>query len=125
MARMMDTLERMEEKIDNMSITGGRPGSSQMTAVPGSSSHQTPASAHSDRDERSLRDAIPPRSETSSETPPYFAAPHRTVVWPTIYSQLTRFVPQAIPQLAALSEGGTSWLLCVWSTGGQRVLRPR
>lgn len=53
-------------------------------------------------------------SETAkvpSDIRPYFTAPHRTVIWPTIYSHLTHAVPDAAEQLASLAEGGTSWLI--------------
>lgn len=114
----MESLERLEEKIDNMSLTGVRPASMSLaSAGPSSSSHQTPGSVRSDRDDRIGTDVVPPILETAQGPPPYFAAPHRTVVWPVVCTEITRLVPHAAPHLAALSEGGTSWLLCVNQLG--------
>lgn len=109
---MQETLERLEEKIDSISTGSTRPSSVGRFSIAPSSSHQTPASVRSDPEEGSVH---PPAvtSDLPQDIPPYFAAPHRTVVWPTIFSELTRSVPQASGRLAALSEGGTSWLLCV------------
>lgn len=76
-----------------------------------SSSQQTPGSASSEAIDKSASDYAARALDSPKETVPYFTAPHRTIVWPAIYTHIERFVPQAVSQLAQLSEGGTSWLL--------------
>lgn len=113
MAKMVETLERLEAKIDNLNPLSTRASSSSYASVAPSSVQQTPGSGRSDRDDRTQLESFPLSPEVSQERPPDFTAPHRTVVWPNIYEELNRKVPQASAQLAGLSEGGTPWLLYV------------
>lgn len=113
MAQMLDTLQRMEEKIDNLSrgSSGVPSGSPWQTTTPAaqSSAQQYPTFGYSEGHEQA---PVEPRSfDSTKEMPPYFTAPHRTIVWPAIYTHIERFAPQAASRLAQLAEGGTSWLM--------------
>lgn len=102
---MMDSLERLEEKVDSMSLAQSGSSTSTRTTPGRSSSQATPGTPGS-----AAVDSMPAPTDFR-ESPPYFTAPHRTLVWPNIFTRLTRSVPAAADGLAALSEGGTSWLL--------------
>lgn len=71
----------------------------------------TPSSLFSNRDLKSPAVSSPPTSRFKSQLSPYFTAAHRTLLWPCIYSHVTRVIPEAAQRLAALAEGGTAWLI--------------
>lgn len=115
MAQMLDTLVRLEEKIDHMSLPTTASSSSSWYArsVLPSLSQWTPGAASSEGTEQPASEFEAGTTDVAKAAPPYFTAPHRTIVWPAIYSCIIRLVPKASAQLAQLATGGTSWLMYV------------
>lgn len=115
MAQMLDTLTRLEEKIDHISVQSNAASSSASDTrleIP-SLSQRTPETTSPYDIEQSTTDDELGVLDTAKATPPYFTAPHRTIIWPAIYSCITRIVPRASPVLAQLAAGGTSRLMYV------------
>ena len=123
---MLKTLDRLQEKVDHISVlTTTAPSSSGYvrSTVPSSPSQWTPGAASPDGTERSVTDV-----DAAKATPPHFIPPHRTIVWPAIYSCITRLVPQASSQLVQFAKGGTPWLMYVTTKNtvpNLAVVRPR
>lgn len=111
---MLDTVVRLV-KIEHISvpITVASGSSSYARSATPSSSQWTLDTASPDGTERSMTDDDAGFLASAKATTPYFTAPHRTIVWPAIYTCITRLVPQASSQLTQLAKGGTSWLMYV------------
>jgi hypothetical protein len=111
MVRVIETLQRLEIKVDNIStVSGSRvmdPSQSSGTL----SFKQTPRSGSVS--ERFRSEAEPQQGSSHPRQPSYsyLTVPHRIILWPRVYSELINSNPQTFPVLQAMSDGGTPWLI--------------
>ena len=116
MVDILDTLQRLETKFDNISLASPGPSTfnrSSYLSSGTSSAQPTPPSS-----EPSNFRTLQPESTTPQETKSYrergyplVTVPHKVLVWPRVYAELIGTGPQAMPDLQAVAEGGTAWLI--------------
>ncbi|KAK0255154.1 hypothetical protein B0A54_16294 [Friedmanniomyces endolithicus] len=112
MVHILDALNRLENKFDNLSMTaGGSPDGS----TPSMRTRGTASSSMSGTTAKTSQNAIPP---SSSENPPTFrqpyqhlTVPHKIILWPGIYIHLLNSGIPAASDLQYVLEEGTHWFI--------------
>ena len=117
MAKIYESLQRLEKKFDNLSLESGARSSRSASASASSNvsklrSQYSPfpslLSRDSPSDSQTWSDSHPPRPSQAS---PYVTVPHKIMLWPRVYAQLSGSGDQTRLELQAMSEGGTTWVV--------------
>ncbi|KAL1390850.1 hypothetical protein HDK64DRAFT_297683 [Phyllosticta capitalensis] len=127
MVFMLDTLQRIEGKVDQLGkVLDPEGGVSDLTSHFSEQSGRRPSSIGGfieqdvlNRDVQHLAKqriqvhspAITTKSSRSSNVPVHITAPHRIILWPFIRSRLEEFNVDVAGDLQALVQAGTPWVL--------------
>ncbi|KAK3681841.1 hypothetical protein LTR37_020845 [Vermiconidia calcicola] len=116
MVVILDTLQRLETKFDNMSLASPGPSTFNRSSYLGSgtsSAQPTPPSSEPSSFRNLQAESVAPQQIKSYRERgcPLLTVPHRVLVWPRVYAELIGTETQAMPDLQAIAEGGTAWLV--------------
>nr|OQO29272.1 hypothetical protein B0A51_07517 [Rachicladosporium sp. CCFEE 5018] len=109
MVHILDTLTRLENKFDNMSISNAANSSSGSDFVSGMhhSSSQSSGKRTHERETGSGHD-LPTEIRQSYQ---HLTAPHKVILWPSIYLHLINSGIHAGADLQHILQEGTQWLI--------------
>ncbi|KAK6438601.1 hypothetical protein LTR95_005190, partial [Oleoguttula sp. CCFEE 5521] len=109
MVHILDTLTRLENKFDNMSISNAANSSSGSDFLSGThnSSSQSSGKRTNERKTASGHD-LPTEMRQSYQ---HLTVPHKVILWPSIYLHLVNSGIHAATDLQHILQEGTSWLI--------------
>ena len=108
MVRILDSLQRLESKFENLSMGTGATLTRGTIPSPRPSSSRTPLSGVSTIGFQSEAE----KGQSGKGASPYLTVPHKILLWPSIRYQLVNSgMQEAEADLQSMSEGGTPWLL--------------